>query len=412
LLSSRKCKAYILAFFSVFIIGVMTIYPGESMQAALRGVGIWWEVLFPALFPFFVISELLLGFGIVHFFGTILDPMMRPLFRVPGIGGFVLAMGFASGYPVGARLSAQLTDQRLIDRDEGERLVAFTTTSDPIFLIGAVAVGFFHDVSLAVVFAVSHYGAALIIGLLMRFHGGVPKETHAKSSEGKNKSIIIRSFKAMHKARMDDGRPLGLLLKQAIENSIRMVFIIGGLVVFFSVMLELAAQINILRFFYILVNSLLGIVGIPQPLSESFVNGLIEVTLGAKTAGEAAGSIPLVYKVAAAAFILSWSGLSVHAQVMSLLNGTGIRYGPFLLARFIHGIISTICVFIIWRPIQPIREKFKQTVPSFHPAEPGIDTVAWIWTFVPLMWMTAIASIVFLYVIFLLIRLARRVILK
>ncbi len=40
---------------------------------------------------------MILSFGIVHFFGTLLDPLMRPLFRVPGIGGFVMAMGFASG---------------------------------------------------------------------------------------------------------------------------------------------------------------------------------------------------------------------------------------------------------------------------------------------------------------------------
>jgi nucleoside recognition membrane protein YjiH len=74
-------------------------YPGPGFEAAVRGIGIWWDVLFPALFPFLVISEMLLGFGIVHFLGTLLDPLMRPLFRIPGIGGFVVAMGFASGYP-------------------------------------------------------------------------------------------------------------------------------------------------------------------------------------------------------------------------------------------------------------------------------------------------------------------------
>src|SRR5690242_9699805 len=90
-------------------------YPEPGFNAAIQGIGIWWDILFPALFPFLVISEMLLGFGIVHFLGTLLDPLMRPLFRLPGIGGFVVAMGFASGYPVGARLTSQLWEQGLLD---------------------------------------------------------------------------------------------------------------------------------------------------------------------------------------------------------------------------------------------------------------------------------------------------------
>lgn len=59
----------------------------------------------------------------------------------------------------------------MISRIEGERLVAFTTSSDPIFLLGAVSVGFFHDASLGLVLALAHYGGGLIVGLLMSFHG-------------------------------------------------------------------------------------------------------------------------------------------------------------------------------------------------------------------------------------------------
>ncbi|MGG2201756.1 nucleoside recognition domain-containing protein [Paenibacillus validus] len=110
---------------AVLLACMMLIFPEPSFRASIKGIAIWWDVLFPALFPFFVISEMMLGIGIVHFFGTLLDPMMRPLFRVPGIGGFVMAMGFASGYPIGARLTSQLWDQRIVTREEGERLVAF-----------------------------------------------------------------------------------------------------------------------------------------------------------------------------------------------------------------------------------------------------------------------------------------------
>ena len=45
-----------------------------------------------------------MGMGVVHFIGVLMEPLMRPLFNVPGTGAFVLAMGIASGYPLGAAL--------------------------------------------------------------------------------------------------------------------------------------------------------------------------------------------------------------------------------------------------------------------------------------------------------------------
>lgn len=34
----------------------------------------------------FIVSEMLIGFGVVKFIGILLEPFMRPLFRVPGVG--------------------------------------------------------------------------------------------------------------------------------------------------------------------------------------------------------------------------------------------------------------------------------------------------------------------------------------
>jgi sporulation integral membrane protein YlbJ len=350
----QKLTIIILGVTCTFMCILVLLFPNEGLHAAIRGVSIWWDVLFPALFPFFVISEILLGFGIVHFFGTLLDPMMRPLFRVPGIGGFVMAMGFASGYPVGARLTSQLWEQKLVNREEGERLVAFTSTSDPIFLIGAVAVGFFHDVGLAGILAVSHYGSGIVVGLIMKYYGHTLPPTATRPSQS-SKSILIRAIQAMHKARLMDGRPLGLLIKEAIETSLRLVFIIGGLVVFFSVILELLTLSHVMNFFYIVVETALMLVGLPAALSHAIVNGFFEVTLGAKNAGQSELNVLLVHKVAVASFVLSWGGLSVHAQIASLLSHTNLRYYPFLIARLLQGFIAAVLVYLLWEIMLPVK---------------------------------------------------------
>ncbi|MCL6458554.1 MAG: sporulation integral membrane protein YlbJ [Gorillibacterium sp.] len=364
---------YVIAAASILVLFLFLAYPAEGLSAAIKGTAIWWDVLFPALFPFFLISELMLGFGTVHFFGTLLDPLMRPLFRIPGIGGFVMAMGFASGYPVGARLTSRLWEQGLISRDEGERLVAFTTSSDPIFLIGAVSVGFFGDMKVAVLLAIAHYGSAMLLGLLMRYHGSKPTPQHhslpsqLRPYNSKKKSMLARSFEAMHQARILDKRPLGILLKQSINSSIQLVLVVGGLVVLFSVFLEGLKQSGLLLLLMVPVEGLLHATGLPATLSDALVGGLFEVTLGAKAAGQAA-QVALEFKMAAAAFILSWGGLSVHAQVVSLLHKTDLRYYPFFLARLLHGFMAAALVFILWKPLGPVR--LQETFVSHPSATP------------------------------------------
>ena len=346
----RLALPLLITFGLLSICMLMVVYPLSVWESGVRGLSIWWEVLFPSLFPFFVISELLLGLGIVHFMGTLLHPFMRPVFRIPGTGGFVAAISYASGYPVGAKLTAKLWEQKQITREEGERLVAFTTTSDPIFLIGAVSVGFFHMPALAGILAIAHYGSGLIVGLLMRFHG--PKDpletnTEALPEEGNR---LKHAFHAMHQARESDGRSLGQLVQQAIRSSLQLMTVVGGLVVFFSVILELFTEAGFMNGMYHWLEQVLLFLGLPTELSQSLVGGLFEVTLGARYAGTLEG-VPLIYKVAAAASILSWGGLSVHAQVVSILNSTPLRYLPFMFARAVHAILAAGIVFLSWNPI-------------------------------------------------------------
>ncbi|PYI50823.1 sporulation integral membrane protein YlbJ [Paenibacillus flagellatus] len=347
------------------VAALMTAFPGPSLAAALRGLSIWWDILFPSLLPFFVLSELMLGFGIVHFFGTLLDPMMRPLFRVPGIGGFVMAMGFASGYPVGARLTAQLWEQRLVNRDEGERLVSFTTSSDPIFLIGAVSVGFFHDVGLALVLGIAHYGSGLIVGFLMRFHGGKRQTGTLPAASGR--TLLWRAMQAMHRARLQESRTFGELLKDSVQSSLKLIMVVGGLVVFFCVVLEVLTLSRVMSGLYAAVDSALRWFRFPPELSQAVVNGLFEVTIGAKSAAGAGTHLSLASKVAIAAFVLSWSGLSVHAQIVSLLNRTDLRYMPFAVARMAHGLMAAALVFVLWKPLSPAVSALSAAVPAFAP---------------------------------------------
>ncbi|GJM76889.1 hypothetical protein HMSSN036_91050 [Paenibacillus macerans] len=261
----KRMVAFFLLMSLAALAVLMLRYPEQSWQAGVRGLAIWWDVLFPSLFPFFVISEIMLGFGIVHFLGKLLDPLMKPLFRIPGSGGFVLAMGFASGYPVSAKLAAKLREQRLVTREEGERLVAFTTSSDPIFLIGAVSVGFFGNPKLAGALALAHYGGALLIGGIMRFYRAGAPGTEVRADAASSRRLSLRqALQAMHQARTSDGRSLGELLRQAVVSSLQLMTVVGGLVVFFSVILEILTASGVMNVLYAALRWLLPAVGLPR----------------------------------------------------------------------------------------------------------------------------------------------------
>lgn len=384
---------------ALLIGGMALAMPETAMLASLRGVKVWWEVLFPALFPFFVLSELLLGFGIVHLAGTLLDPLMRPLFRLPGAGAFVVAMGFASGYPVGARLTSRLMEQRLVNGSQGQRLVEMTTTSDPIFLIGAVGVGFFGRPEAIPVLAAAHYGGAMLLGVLGRWRrdpdsaaGGSGAESSAGAAGGRLKAALA----AMHRARIADGRPLGILLQQAMQSSLALMMIVGGLVVFFSAALDLLTHSGILAAFRHLLEGGLTAVGMPSGLSPAFVQGTFEVTLGARAAAEAAqpqgGALPLADRLAAAAFVLSWAGLSVHAQVAGLMSRTGWRYGPFARTRLLHGGIAAFLVYLVW-PLVPSAQSAWAFLPAAVPdlaALPVYERALW----PPAVFLASLAAII------------------
>ena len=76
---------------------------------------------------------------------------MYPLFRVPGIGSFAYAMSITSGYPMGTKIVSDLRNQNLCSIEEGQRLLALCSTSGPLFVIGAVAVGMFNNLYLGVI---------------------------------------------------------------------------------------------------------------------------------------------------------------------------------------------------------------------------------------------------------------------
>lgn len=340
-----KIATIVLATLSSFLAVAIITHPEEALQASIRGLDIWWTSVFPALLPFFIVAELLIHFGVVRFIGVLLEPFMRPLFRVPGIGGFVWAMAMASGNPAGPKICVDLRKKELLTRMEGERLVAFTSCANPLFIIGAVSVGFFHNPALGILLALAHYGANLFVGLVMRFYG---------KDKGKNEETLPFSlknaFREMHEARIKQKQPFGKLLGDAVSSSVQTLLMVGGFIILFSVLNRLLTVTHITEYIAAVTGFLFTLLQLPATLGIPFISGLFEMTIGSQLVSEVNGP-SLLQQALVVSFLLAFGGFSIQAQVASILAQSDLRFIPFFVARIIQGFFAAIITLFLWHPV-------------------------------------------------------------
>ena len=86
----------------------LVLWPEMSMEAMRDGLKLCGNVIIPSLFPFFVLSSVVVELGMSRYLGKLLEPVMVPLFRVNGNCAAALALGFVGGYPVGARTAIEI----------------------------------------------------------------------------------------------------------------------------------------------------------------------------------------------------------------------------------------------------------------------------------------------------------------
>lgn len=342
----KRSTTTALAFVVVFLTLALVLYPEQGFEAGISGMKLFWDVVFPSLLPFFILSELMLGVGVVHALGVLLEPLMRPLFSVPGVGAFALSMGLAAGYPMDAVITSKFRKNKMCSRVEGERLLAFTNTADPLFMFGAVAVGMFRNAGIGILLAIAHYIGALLVGILFKLYGRRKEDLEESTVQPMRGNLFSRAYREMIRAREEDGRPLGKLLGDAVNDSIKTIFMIGGFIVFFAVLIKVLVLVGVVSLLAWPLTAIFHLIGIDPSLVNPFVAGIFEIDIGSAQAAAAQG--PLLEKLAIVSFIIAWSGLSVHAQVASVLTGTDIRFPPYLVARLLHAVFSAIFTVILF----------------------------------------------------------------
>lgn len=319
---------------SLAIFLTMLHEPQAALLAAQNALGSWWRNVLPALLPFFILTEFLSRCGFIRALSIWLEPIMQPLFRLPGAAALGIILGFFAGSPTGGAIAGQLRTQGLLSRNEGERLTAFCNNAGPLYIMITVTAAL-QQPALGVWLALAHYPLNLLWGLLLRFFAH--DETNSTAKAQSARQLFISGWQAAF-GRQAPVQPLSQILKASSFKALSNIGMIGAFMLIFSLLLLTLRQTGFLSLLQMALQPLCQIFGLPNSVLPALSEGFFEMTLGVDTL--AASSAPLQAKLLCAAIILGWSGLSIHTQIAGVLNETDLSLKYYLPCRLLHALAA------------------------------------------------------------------------
>lgn len=318
----KKISASIFIMITLIFIGSQILSESTSILASVSfSFNIWKNNIFPSLFPFFVLSELLINYGFIELLGELFKPVMNTLFKAKGVSAFVFVMSIISGIPANAKYVKELYNNGLINEEEGSKILMFTHFSNPLFILGTISTVFLNNKDVGLLILLCHYVSNIVIGVIFRKYGATDEKV--------SKISFKKAIMSMHNKRVNNQKGFGSILTDALVNTINTLLLILGVVTFFLVITTIVDHNINLNSYY-----------------QSILNGFFEMTQGLKYIGNE--NVPLKIKAIISTMIISFGGLSSHMQVMSILSDTKIKYLPFLTARVLHAFISAILIYFLF----------------------------------------------------------------
>ena len=227
-------------------------------------------------------------------------------------------MSMLCGYPVGAKLIGEFYEKNMISTDEAKKLVAFTLTSGPLFIVGAVGFGMFDSKSYGFILLLCHYIGTLLNGLIYR---------------GKNVSTSEALPPSLSSA--DD------LLNKTMLNTFLSVGLVGGFITIFNLFIDVAQQTGLIP----LLAKGLAYLHVNARLSSGVVGGLLEMTKGCLMLSRS--GFPILIVLPLCEFLITFGGACVTFQSLTFLSKTKISPAYYLSVKCTQGILcASLCFFV------------------------------------------------------------------
>lgn len=305
-------KNVILIFIILILLIAIVVNPAVYITSCLNGLVVWATVVLPALLPFMFFTKTLTELGVADILATKFK-LFPKIFKVPSVAIYVFVLSILSGYPVGAKIVADLYENGSITKEEAYKITTFTSNSGPMFILGSVGIGMLASKKLGIIILISHILGALINGLLYRNH----KEKNIEI----NKKIILKNNSS---------------IGELMWNTVHSVLIIGGFIALFFVIIEILNNLNI---FYPISSLFSKICNLDINIFNSIFNGIFEITRGCLDISKL--GLSEFFAGVLCTFIISFGGLATTMQALVFLKKFDMKMSFFLKQKITHAIFAS-----------------------------------------------------------------------
>ena len=273
---------------------LLLLYPQDCLGFALNGLNLWFQKMVPALLPFMILSGMMIRMNLTGRLMLLFKPILKPLFQLNTAALYAIAVGSLCGFPMGARVTADLYERRQITKQEANYLLAFTNNIGPIYFFSFALPLLNMKGSFPLLFGM--YGIPLTYGLLLRY------------------TVCRRRLSSAANVIPPPPKPDSLLkaLDGSITSGLEGITKLGGYMIFFNLL-------NIIP--YLLADG---------KIIAGVASGILEITGGLKALADIMPAISLT--------LLTFGGLSCFAQTYSCIAKTDLSLRGYM----IHKIILTI----------------------------------------------------------------------
>ena len=221
-------------FFLIGLFLLMLFSPETVATGAANGLLLWYRQVLPVLFPFLLITGLLIRTESISLINHTLSPILKPFLGISENASFSVVCGFLCGFPVGAKSCSDLTDKGKISSAEGEYLLSFCNNVSPAFLTGYVAVQSLKQPEMAQICLLFPILAALCCSFLFR-RWYLPRNPFAVVEEQADPRQFL---------------PFSEALDESILSACDSITKIGGYMIVFSVLISFMAELSFQNFFW------------------------------------------------------------------------------------------------------------------------------------------------------------------
>lgn len=292
----NSAKRIVLTLLFLLLFFLMLRYPAQSLYYAFTGLTLWFQKMIPALFPFMILSGIMVRMNLTDYFSIVLSPLLKPLFRVSGNGAYCIIMGFLCGFPMGAKVIADLYERQKLSKQEASYLLSFCNNIGPIYFTSFVLPLLGLPVSIPYIWGM--YGIPLLYGLVLcRLPQFQAKQITPKQAE---KETQENCYILAH-------------IDGSIISAIESITKLGGYMILF----------NLLNLFPALF--------FPEQ-TLPVCNALLEITSGISRMGS---SMPYLVLI-----LLPFGGLSCIAQTYSIIKNTDLSIGKYCIHKCVLAVLT------------------------------------------------------------------------